>query len=387
MAKRFLLCYDFLNEMGGLEKLMTVHAKFLKDSGYRVKLLFGDIDPELAKNEAFKDLELEEYGSKKLKGPIKLIGGILGVNNLKEIIQPDDILVSYSFPMNITLRKFNNLKILYLNHYPNFLYLPLSERWVWANNIKRKVAFCYSLVLGPITKKLDKKYVKNNSLIFVNSIFTKNKLDSLYDINGVMSYPPVHRQFVPTINIKKEKPYLFSSGRIIPDKNFDWLIQAFSKIKDKDIELHISGKGDKKEIDRLIDISVELGVRDRVRFIGFVTTKELIQKYSNAEAYIFPTAKEDFGLCTAEALSCGCPIITWGDGGGSCEQTIEEVNGYKATPYELSDFALCIDKCLNDNFKETNKKEILESSKVFGEEYQQNIFVIAINNTLNKNNI
>jgi len=382
MVKRFLLCYDFLNEAGGLEKLMTVHAKFLINAGYRVKLLFGDIDPELLKNDMFKNIEIEEYGSKKLKGPMKLIGGIMGSNNLKDIIQPDDVLVSYSFPMNITLRKFDNIKILYLNHFPNFLYLPLSERWTWANNLKRKIAFCYSLVLGPITKKLDKKYVNNNSLIFVNSLFTKNKLDPLYNINGVMSYPPVQSHFVPTISVTQEKPYLFSSGRIIPDKNFDWLIESFAKIENKEIDLLISGKGDKKETDRLIKLASDLGVGNRVKFLGFVTTEELIQRYSNAEAYLFPTAKEDFGLCTAEALSCGCPIITWGDGGGSCEQTIDGVNGYKAEPYALSDFARCIDRCLKNNFKANHKKDILDSSRVFSEEYQEDIFIKEINKTL-----
>jgi len=384
MTKRFILCYDFLTEIGGLERLMAVHAKFLKNAGYKVKLVFGEMDKELAANEIFSGLNLEEFGSKKLTGAAKIISGIIGLNSLKEIIQPDDVLISYSFPMSVTLRKLKNTKILYLNHFPNFLYLPLRDRWLWANNAKRKIAFFYSLMLGPITKKLDKKYINNNSLIFINSNFTKKKLDPLYNIDGIVSYPPVNNIFHPRYNedtyIKFELPsrYIFSSGRIIPDKRYDLLIEAFAKMENKKIPLVISGKWDKKEYDKLNKLAEELGVANRIYFLGFVTTEELIDIYSAATIYAVPTKQEDFGLCSAESISCGCPIITWDDEGGSCEQTIDGINGYVAMPYITSDLARMMDKCIKEEFKITHHIEILNSAKKFSEEHQENIFIKEI---------
>ena len=384
MTKRFILCYDFLTEIGGLERLMAVHAKFLKNAGYRTKLIFGEINKTLASNEIFAGLDIEEFGSKNLTGGTKTLAGIMGVNSLKEIIQPEDILISYSFPMNITLRKFNNMKILYLNHFPNFLYLPLKDRWLWANNTKRKMAFFYSLFLGPITKKLDKKYVSKNSLIFVNSNFTKKKLDPLYGINGILSYPPVNNMFYSRYDedtyIKFELPsrYIFASGRIIPDKRYDLLIEAFAKMENKKIPLVISGKWDKKEYDKLNKLAQRLGVANRIYFLGFITTEELIHIYSAATLYAVPTMQEDFGLCSAESLSCGCPIITWDDEGGSCEQTIDGVNGYVAIPYITGDFAKMMDKCIKEEFKITHHSEILNSAKKFSVEYQENIFISEI---------
>ena len=391
MAQRILLMYDFLkqNDIGGIENLMATHAHMLIAAGFKVKLLFGDMDPNATKNEIYQGLELEEYGSKKLLGPLKLLGGIIGINNLKQIIQPNDIIISYSSPINITLRKYNNIKINFINHTPNFLYLPIKERWKWANNLTRKIAFIYSIFLGPITRYFDKKSVKANSLIFVNSEFTKKKIQPIYNTEMIVSYPPVNSMFKPSISnntLLKYNitiPYLFSSGRLIPDKRFDLLLNAYTKSKQK-IPLIISGKG--TELNNLLSLTEKLKINNKVRFIGFVTTEELLNLYSSATAYLMPTPTEDYGLTTAETLTCGCPIIVWNDNGGSCEQCIDKVNGYKAIPYDTLDMAKKIDLCIDSNFKANHQQEILNSAKKFSEEGQKDIFIRNIKKLLLNSN-
>ena len=197
----------------------------------------------------------------------------------------------------------------------------------------------------------------------------------------IVSYPPVGSMFKPLVNsntLKKYKiteSYLFSSGRLIPDKRFDLLIDAYTKSKQQ-LPLIISGKG--SELNNLISLSEKLNIKNKVKFIGFVTTQELIHLYSSAEAYVIPTPEEDFGLTTAEALSCGSPLIVWHDGGGSCEQCIDGINGYKAEPYDTLDMANKIDLCIESKFKVNHQKEILESAKKFSEETQKDIFINAI---------
>src|SRR3989338_8778735 len=99
---RFILMYEFLHEVGGLEKLMTIHANYLKKAGYDVLLLFADINNGILKHKTFEKLPLKEYGTIKVSSSIKILSAILGFNNLKEIIMPDDIIISYSFPVNFT---------------------------------------------------------------------------------------------------------------------------------------------------------------------------------------------------------------------------------------------------------------------------------------------
>jgi glycosyltransferase involved in cell wall biosynthesis len=379
--------YDMLHEIGGIERLMCTHAKFLLSAGYRVKLLFGSIDKNLLSNEIYKGLEIEEYGPKINEPTLKLLGSIIFKNKLKQIIQSDDVIIAYSFPINAAVRGFNNLKITYLNHYPNFLYLPIKERWTWANNLTRKIAFFYSLFLGPITKYYDKKYIKKCNFVFANSNFTKRRLDPLYEINGLVSYPPVNSIFKPLISnntldkFQIKGPYLFSSGRIIPDKRFDLLLEAYAKSKQQ-IPLIISGKG--SELNNLNRLAEQLSIKDKVKFVGFVTTEELQNLYSSAQCYVMPTPEEDFGLTTAEAISCGSPLIVWDDDGGSCEQCIDGINGYKAKPYDTLNMANKIDQCISDKFKQSHEKEIKESSYKFSEEGQRSVFLIAIKEVLNK---
>jgi glycosyltransferase involved in cell wall biosynthesis len=130
-----------------------------------------------------------------------------------------------------------------------------------------------------------------------------------------------------------------------------------------------------------------LNIKNNAHFIGFVTTEELQNLYSSATAYIMPALNEDFGLCPAEALSCGTPVITWRDGSGPAEQVINTFNGYHAEPYNTLDMANKINLCIESRFKQTHRQDILDSAKRFSEEGQRSIFITAINNILQNQKI
>jgi len=385
---RFVLMYDFLYEVGGLEKLMAIHANYLKKAGYEVLLLFADIDKEILKHKTFEKLPLQKYGSIKInKLPFaNVLLAIMGFNKLKKIINPKDIIISYSFPVNFTIKKFQNKKILYMNHFPNFLYLPFKERIIWANNIQRKIAVLSSIFSGSLLRKIDKKLVKKNILIFENSKFTKKRLDKIYNINGVVSYPPVSNDFkqikdkkvLEKYNITKD--FIFCSGRVIPDKRIDWLIKSFSYIKNKDVLLIISGQVEKKEKNKLINLAHKLNIKDRIKFLGVIPKDDLIRLYGMAKIYAFPAPKEDFGLVPAESISCGTPVIVWNDGAGPTETINDRLSGAYVKPYNLFNFAEKLEESIN---KKWDREKIIKSSKEFSEEYQKNIFVGEIKKVIN----
>ncbi len=368
---RFVLMYEFLYEVGGLERLMTLHAKFLKKAGHDVVLLFSDIDAKMLKNKTFEGLKILEYGKLKKKGFSKVLFSLMGYNKLKNIIKKDDIIISYSFPINFTIRNLKNKKIFYMNHLPNYLYLPFKERMIWANDLKRKFTLLASTPFLPILRYIDRKLALKSKLILQNSEFTKKRIDKAYKINGTVSYPPVSNEFRPMIDkkIKKKyhvkKDYIFASGRIIPDKRVDWLIEAFSLIKDKDIDLLISGQIDESEREKLEQLAKRLKIEGRVRLLGVVPKEDLIKLYSNAKLYAFPTPKEDFGLVPSEAVSCGTPCVIWADGSGPTEQITHNINGLTAKPYDIQDYARKIDEGLK---KKWDKKKILKSAKKFSEQ-------------------
>jgi glycosyltransferase involved in cell wall biosynthesis len=53
-----------------------------------------------------------------------------------------------------------------------------------------------------------------------------------------------------------------------------------------------------------------LGVRDAVRFLGYVPTSQLVALYNLADAFLFPSLYEGFGLPVVEAMACGLPVVT-----------------------------------------------------------------------------
>ena len=74
--------------------------------------------------------------------------------------------------------------------------------------------------------------------------------------------------------------------------------------------------------------------QDDIRFIGFVPDEDMAALYSAADAFLFPTLYEGFGIPVIEAQSCGTPVLT------SNVSSLPEVGGDAAVyvdPYDVED--------------------------------------------------
>lgn len=127
-------------------------------------------------------------------------------------------------------------------------------------------------------------------------------------------------------------PYLLCVGTLEPRKNLPILLKAFARIA-KDIPHTLvlaGGMGwNTEEIFATLD-ALPLG--DRVRRTGFVRTHgDLSALYSAADAFIFPTRYEGFGLPLLEAMTCGCPVVA------ANNSSLPEVAGHAALWCETDD--------------------------------------------------
>lgn len=105
-------------------------------------------------------------------------------------------------------------------------------------------------------------------------------------------------------------PYIICVGNVKPHKNIKALILAFEKIVDKiPHDLIIIGKkegfitGDQQ----VEELAEKIG--GRIIFTGYLDHQILEQYYFYADALIFPSLYEGFGLPPLEAMACGCPVI------------------------------------------------------------------------------
>lgn len=102
-------------------------------------------------------------------------------------------------------------------------------------------------------------------------------------------------------------PYLLSVSNRKPHKNEFRIVEAFAKANlDAMIHLVFSGQ----PTDKLGRCIATLGVGSRVIFLGTVLDDKLPSLYRGAEALVFPSLYEGFGLPIVEAMACGTPVLT-----------------------------------------------------------------------------
>lgn len=109
-------------------------------------------------------------------------------------------------------------------------------------------------------------------------------------------------------SVDKEKLQIIYSGRLIPLKAVDIAISAINKMKNRDkVEFTIIGKGFlKKELEDLVR---QLGLQERVKFVGELPREQVLNKLKEADIFLFPSLKEGGTWALMEAMAAGLPCV------------------------------------------------------------------------------
>jgi glycosyltransferase involved in cell wall biosynthesis len=116
--------------------------------------------------------------------------------------------------------------------------------------------------------------------------------------------------------LRLPRRFLLFVGDLAPRKNLDGLLEAFRLLTagspERGDHLVLAGAAQRgTDARRLAD---RLGVSARVHATGYVAADDLPALYAAAEALVFPSHDEGFGLPALEAMACGCPAVV-GPGG------------------------------------------------------------------------
>jgi glycosyltransferase involved in cell wall biosynthesis len=157
------------------------------------------------------------------------------------------------------------------------------------------------------------------------SSFTKNELIKTYEIppekisivyNGVFEPPQISQQEIQRVKrkFKINSPYFLAVGTLKPNKNYPFLIKAFSTYlksyssKTLSYQLVIAGK--KGWLYQEIEIVLKkLGITHEVIFTDFISEKEKWALYKGAICLVIPSTYEGFGIPAIESQSIGTPVI------------------------------------------------------------------------------
>ncbi len=216
------------------------------------------------------------------------------------------------------------------------LHVPSYRRLLWPHPC-RLVATIHDLAPFHVAKKYDwartfygrvvaRRLAQRQDEIIAISDNTAKDIEAFFRIpservkvvyNGLEHgrFFPGSREQAQTEMARKhglQSPFFLYVARLEhPAKNHVRLITAFNRFKAQtgsDWQL-VFGGSDWHGAEAIHAAVKQSPFKDDVRLLGFVTNDELPNLYRAAEAFVYPSLYEGFGMPPIEAMACGCPVI------------------------------------------------------------------------------
>ena len=152
---------------------------------------------------------------------------------------------------------------------------------------------------------------------------------------------------------------VLSVGELNENKNQKVIIKALSKLKDKTIHYLLCGKGD--QLEKLQNLSQELGLEKNIHFLGY--RRDVVDICSQADVFVMPSHREGLPVASLEAMYCGLPLVT-SNIRGLVDVMKDGESGYLCDPDDIQAFARGIRKMkenpeLRKRMAERNKKAVV----------------------------
>lgn len=122
----------------------------------------------------------------------------------------------------------------------------------------------------------------------------------------------VSRQVRSSLKLQDEDFVMVFAAHEFRRKGLAIIMQAMARLKDTAIHLLVIGQDDPVDFQKE---AVDLGIEGNTHFLG--RQKNISTFYHAADAFVFPTSYEAFGLVITEAMSCGLPVIVPANAGAA----------------------------------------------------------------------
>jgi len=184
----------------------------------------------------------------------------------------------------------------------------LKFRWLGLIALSWKLALRSTDVLTAISNFLLNRARKNGYT--GESFLVPNGVD--IDVFGKEIEESVKSEMMKILNKKDNEIFLVTTGRLTHKNATDDIISSLPKLS-SNVSLIVIGRGD--EGPRLQKQASDLGVSDRVKFLGFIPYNEIPKYFSVCDIFIRPSRSEGFGNSFIEAMAAKLPVIATPVGG------------------------------------------------------------------------
>ncbi|AEE50743.1 glycosyltransferase family 4 protein [Haliscomenobacter hydrossis] len=183
--------------------------------------------------------------------------------------------------------------------------------------------------------------------IHTSSMFTRQSLiDAGIEGAKIQVVPlggplPVPKENIRVHNDKIVK--FICIGNLALHKGTHLILEAWQKLKPKQAELHFYGHS-------MLNSTFLKNLESSIFIHGFTPPTQLQAIYMAADALVFPTLCDGFGMVISEALACGCPVITTTNAGGA-DYIQSSQNGFVIPPGDVAAIQEKISWCLDNRAK------------------------------------
>lgn len=193
-------------------------------------------------------------------------------------------------------------------------------------------------------QRLSRSYIVKRAAAFIASSTASKEAQITYGADPEKCFISYLTVDIEKYLAKKESydaKQLIYVGSLIQRKGLDLLMPALAKTAG-DIKLVIVGEGQEEAL--LKEQIEELGIADRVNFMGYVEGAPLRELYKNSDVFVLPTREDCFGLVILEAMCASLPVISSKYADGARDLLAEGENGYIVDPEDTEGFAAAIER-------------------------------------------
>lgn len=327
---RCLIVHDYLDNIGGGEKLMLALAQ-----GIGADLATLDLNADLLDEMGYGNVNAFSIGSTVKTPPLKQISASMKHG-----------LADYESDYDAFILSGNWAHYAAKKHHPNLWYCHTPVRAFYTDRqmMRKRMgplkAIPYEL-WATFHSVFDKRSVKNVDEIVANSQNTRGRVKATYGRDASVIYPGIDTK---RYRFRQTGDYWLSVNRIYPEKRVDLQAEAFRMMPDE--RLVVVGGTLAGDHSIAYERRLRRDAPQNVEYRGRVTEDELVELYASCKGFICTAADEDFGMTPVEAMASGKPVVATREG-GYLESVVEGETGAFAAAKD-EDLAEAVKKVSSD---------------------------------------
>lgn len=202
------------------------------------------------------------------------------------------------------------------------LHIPVvftAHGWSFTDGVAqnaRRVYRTLERLAAPWADKIITVSDYDRQLAIVQRVAPEQKLITIH--NGVHDVPSALHA-APA----QHPPKIVMVARFDPQKDHELLVRALSELRNLEWSLELIGDGPLRP--RVEELSITLGIQDRVHFAG--ARRDIAARLATAQLFVLTSNWEGLPLTILEAMRAGLPVIA-SNVGGICEAVRDGINGF-----------------------------------------------------------